>query len=87
MTLIQRQRRQQSQKLKKDIQCLIHEEMRRMSPWWFVSFHYRDHHGEEDRILEDVADLKRKLCRFIYKTVIRPSMVLVLTRIQDDIYP
>lgn len=68
MTLIQWQRRQQSQKLKKDIQCLIHDEMRRMSPWWFVSFHYRDHHGEEDRILQDVADLKRKLCRFIYKS-------------------
>ena len=39
-----------------------------MSPWWFVSFHYRDHHVKEGQILEDVADLKRKLCRFIYKS-------------------
>ena len=33
-----------------------------------VSFHYRDHHGNEDQLLVDVADLKRKLRRIIYKS-------------------
>ena len=67
MTSIQQQDRQQVQRLKRNIRRLIHDELHSISPWWFVSFHYRDHHSNEDQLLDDVADLKRKLHRIIYK--------------------
>ena len=64
----QRQQRQQAQRLKRNIKCLITGELQSISPWWFISFHYRDHHSKEDELLKDVADLKRKLHRIIYKS-------------------
>ena len=67
-TQYQRQQRQQAQRLKRNIKHLVHEELQSISPWWFISFHYRDHHNKEDELLEDVADLKRKLHRIIYKS-------------------
>ena len=33
-----------------------------------INFHYRDHYTKEDQLLVDVADLKRKLHRIIYKS-------------------
>ena len=62
------QERQQAQSLKRNIKRLIHDELQSISPWWLVSFHYRDHHSNEDQLLVDVADLKRKLRRIIYKS-------------------
>jgi hypothetical protein len=68
MTQMQIEERQQAQRLKRNIKRLIHNELHSISPWWFISFHYRDHHSKEDELLQDVADLKRKLHRIIYKS-------------------
>ena len=68
MTQMQIEERQQAQRLKRDIKRLIHDELNGLSPWWLISFHYRDHHAKEDELLKDVADLKRKLRRIIYKS-------------------
>ena len=68
MTSIQQQDRQQAQRLKRNIKRLIHDQLHSISPWWLISFHYRDLHSNEDELLEDVADLKRKLHRIIYKS-------------------
>ena len=67
MTSIQQEDRQQAQQLKRNIKRLIHDQLHSISPWWLISFHYRDHHNKEDQLLVDVADLKRKLHRIIYK--------------------
>ncbi|WP_413744951.1 hypothetical protein [Synechococcus sp. MIT S9451] len=64
----QQQQRQQAQRLKRKIKHLIHDELHSIRPWWFVSFHYRDHPSKEDDLLKDVTDLKRKLHRIIYKS-------------------
>ena len=65
---IHQQERQQAQSLKRNIKHLIKGELHSINPWWLISFHYRDHHTKEDELLEDVADLKRKLHRIIYKS-------------------
>jgi hypothetical protein len=62
------QERQQAQRLKREIKGLIHEQIQSMNPWWLISFHYRDHHSKEHELLLDVADLKRKLHRIIYRS-------------------
>ena len=68
MKSIQQEDRQQAQRLKRNIKQLIRNELHCISPWWLISFHYRDHHSKEDQLLDDVADLKRKLHRIIYKS-------------------
>ena len=68
MTQIQIEERQKAQRLKRNIKRLIHNELNGISPWWLISFHYRDHHSNEDSLINDVADLKRKLHRIIYKS-------------------
>jgi len=68
MKSIHQEDRQQAQQLKRNIKCLIHKELHSINPWWLISFHYRDHHSKEDQLLDDVADLKRKLHRIIYKS-------------------
>jgi len=65
---IQQEIRQQAQRLKRNLKRLIHDELHSINPWWLISFHYRDHHSKEDDLLQDVADLKRKLHRIIYKS-------------------
>ena len=67
MTPIQQEERQQAQRLKRNIKHLIQDELLLINSWWLVSFHYRDHHANEDELLKDAADLKRKLRRIIYK--------------------
>ena len=62
------QERQQAQRLKRNIKRLIHDQLHSINPWWLISFHYRGHHSKEDQLLVDVADLKRKLHRIIYKS-------------------
>ena len=54
--------------MKRNIKHLIKGELHSINPWWLISFHYRDHHSNEDELLEDVADLKRKLHRIICKS-------------------
>jgi hypothetical protein len=68
MTQIQIEDRHQAQRLKGNIKCLITGELHSINPWWFISFHYRDHHSKEDELLQDVADLKRKLHRIIFQS-------------------
>ena len=63
----QQEDRQQAQRLKRNVKRLIRDQLHNISPWWLISFHYRDHHTKEDQLLDDVADLKRKLHRIIYK--------------------
>ena len=67
-TQYQEQHRQQAQRLKRNIKRLIAGELQSVNPWWLISFHYRDHRSKEDELLMDVADLKRKLHRIIYKS-------------------
>jgi len=68
MKSIHQQEHRQAQRLKRNTQRLIHDELHSINPWWLISFHYRDHHSNEDQLLDDVADLKRKLHRIIYKS-------------------
>ena len=65
---IQQQDCQHAQRLKRNIKRLIHDQLHSINPWWLISFHYRDHHSKEDKLLVDAADLKRKLHRIIYKS-------------------
>ena len=68
MKSIQQEERRQAQRLKRNIKHLIKGELHSINPWWLISFHYRDHHAKEDQLQVDVADLKRKLHRIIYKS-------------------
>jgi len=68
MKPIQQEDRQRAQQLKRNINHLIHDQLHSISPWWLISFHYRDHHSKEDELLQDVADLKRKLHRIIFQS-------------------
>jgi len=62
MKSIQQEDRQQSQRLKRNIKRLIHDQLQSINPWW------GDHHSKEDQLLDDVADLKRKLHRIIFQS-------------------
>ena len=68
MKSIQQEERRQAQRLKRNIKHLIQDQLQSISPWWLISFHYPDRHSNEDELLADVADLKRKLHRIIYKS-------------------
>ena len=68
MKSIQQEERKQAHSLKRNVKRLITGELQSINPWWFISFHYRDHHSKEDELLQDGADLKRKLHRIIYKS-------------------
>ena len=68
MKSIQQEERRQAHRLKRNIKHLIKGELHSINPWWLISFHYRDHHSKEDESIGDVADLKRKLHRIIYKS-------------------
>ena len=65
---IQQQERRQAQRLKRNIKRLIHDQLNDINAWWLISFHYQDHHSKEDELLQDVADLKRKLHRIIFQS-------------------
>ena len=58
----------QPRALKKGVKRLIQQELEDgMLPWWFISFHYNDGKTSEDQVIKDMADLKNKLKRAIYK--------------------
>jgi len=68
MKSIHQEDRQQAQRLKRNIKRLIQDKLHSISPWWLISFHYRDRHSREDELLQDVAELKRKLHRIIFQS-------------------
>ena len=54
--------------LKKSIQRLIQEELETgMTPWWFITFHYRDGKTKEDEITRDIHHIKNRINRYAYK--------------------
>jgi hypothetical protein len=58
----------QSQRLKRSIRSLIHQHLTtNINPHWLVSFHYTDNKTQEQEVLGDTQDLKRKLHRIIYQ--------------------
>ena len=65
---MQQEEHRQAQRLKRNIKCFVLNELKSINLWWLISFHYRDQHSKEDQLLDDVADLKRKLRRIIYKS-------------------
>ena len=59
----------QAQFLKSGIQRLIQRELEEgLNPWWFISFHYNDGKTNENQVIKDIADLKNKLYREIYRS-------------------
>jgi hypothetical protein len=59
----------QSQRLKRSIRSLIHQHLTTsINPHWLISFHYSDNKIQEQEVLKDTQDLKRKLHRIIYQT-------------------
>ena len=46
----------------------MRDQLKEMTPWWFVSFHYRDNHADEQELILDAQDLKKKLRRAPFLT-------------------
>ena len=58
----------QSQRLKRGIRQLIHQHLcNSINPHWLISFHYTTGKTQEQEVLQDTQDLKRKLHRIIYQ--------------------
>jgi hypothetical protein len=58
----------QSQRLKRGIRNLIHQHLTTsINPHWLISFHYSEGKTQEQEVLNDTQDLKRKLHRLIYQ--------------------
>ena len=58
----------QSQRLKRGIRQLIRQHLcNSINPHWLISFHYSDNKIQEQEVLQDTQDLKRKLHRIIYQ--------------------
>ena len=58
----------QSQRLKRSIRSLIHQHLTtNINPHWLIAFHYTDNKTQEQEVLKDAQDLKRKLHRIIYQ--------------------
>ena len=66
MNAIEREQSQYDKRLKRSIRSLVRDQLKGMTPWWFVSFHYRDNHTDEQKLILDVQDLKKKLRRQIF---------------------
>ena len=59
----------QSQRLKRGIRQLIRQHLcNSINPYWLISFHYTDNKIQEQEVLQDTQDLKRKLHRIIYNS-------------------
>ena len=57
------------QRLKRGIRDLIHQHLQEsINPYWLMSFHYTDNKNQEQEVLQDTQDLKRKLHRLIYNS-------------------
>ena len=66
MNAIDQEQKQYDKRLKRSIRSLVRDQLKAMTPWWFVSFHYRDNHTDEHELIRDVQDLKQKLRRQIF---------------------
>ena len=66
MNAINQEQKQYDKKLRMGIRSLMRDQLKEMTPWWFISFHYRDHHNDEQKLILDVQDLKQKLRRQIF---------------------
>ena len=66
MNAIDQEQKQYDKRLKRRIRSLLRDQLKEMNPWWFVSFHYRDSHTDEQKLILDVQDLKQKLRRQIF---------------------
>ena len=59
----------QTQRLKRGIRTLIYQHLTTsINPYWMMSIHYTDNKTQEQEVLNDAQDLKRKLHRIIYKS-------------------
>ena len=68
MNAIDQEQKQYDKRLKRSIRSLVRDQLKAMTPWWFVSFHYRDNHIDEKKLILDVQDLKKKLRRQIFSS-------------------
>lgn len=66
MNVIDQEQKEYDIRLKKSIRSLLQDQLKEMTPWWFISFHYRDNHTDEKKLILDVQDLKQKLRRQIF---------------------
>ena len=66
MNSIDQERKDYDKRLRNSIRSLVRDQLKEMTPWWFVSFHYRDNHADEQELILDVQDLKQKLRRQIF---------------------
>lgn len=66
MNVIDQELKDYDKRLKKSIRSLLQDQLNEMTPWWFVSFHYRDNHTDEQKLILDVQDLKQKLRKLIF---------------------
>ena len=58
----------QTQRLRRGIRNLIHYYLQEsINPHWLISFHYSEGKTQEQEVLGDTQDLKRKLQRLIYQ--------------------
>ena len=58
----------QQQRLKRGIRNLINHHLQdAINPHWLISFRYTDNKTQEQEVLQDTQDLKRKLHRLIYQ--------------------
>jgi len=59
----------QSKRLQRGIRQLIHQHLTTsINPYWLISFHYTTGKTQEQEVLQDTQDLKRKLHRIIYNS-------------------
>ena len=68
MNAIDQEQKQYDKRLKRSIRSLVRDQLKAMTPCWFVSFHYRDNHIDEKKLILDVQDLKKKLRRQIFSS-------------------
>ena len=66
MNAIDQERKDYDKRLRNSIRSLVRDQLKAMTPWWFISFHYRDNHTDEQELILDVKDLKQKLRRQIF---------------------
>jgi hypothetical protein len=59
----------QQQRLRRGIRQLIYHHLQdTINPHWLISFHYTENKTQEQEVLQDTQDLKRKLHRIIYNS-------------------
>lgn len=66
MNSIDQERKDCDKRLRNKIMSLVRDQLKEMTPWWFVSLHYRDSHADEQELIRDVQDLKQKLRRQVF---------------------